>query len=85
MNKALNAIELASVARLRSEIETVLAVKIEEAAELLDVSVRTLYRRRSQFEYKRCKGHLYFTVRSIKQYVEIEQYNPTPSFDVTKV
>jgi hypothetical protein len=69
--------------KLRAELETVPAVPIEQAAELLEVSVRTLYRRRGQFEHRRCKGHLYFTMRGIRQYVVLEQYNPTPSFDVT--
>jgi hypothetical protein len=75
--------ELASVTKLRAALESVSAVPIEQAAELLDVSVRTLYRRRSEFEHKRLKGHLYFTLRGIKQYIEIEQYNPTTSFDIT--
>ncbi len=77
--------DVASVVRLRTEIETVPAVPIERAAELLELSVRTLYRRRGEFEYRRRKGHLYFTVRGIQQYIELEQYNPTPSFDVTNV
>jgi hypothetical protein len=75
--------DVASIVKLRAELETVPAVPIEQAAELLEVSVRTLYRRRGQFEHRRRKGHLYFTVRGIQQYVELEQYNPTPSFDVT--
>ena len=74
---------LASLVKLRAELETMPAVPIEQAAELLEVSVRTLYRRRGQFEHRRHKGHLYFTVRGIQQYVELEQYNPTPTFDVT--
>jgi len=74
---------LASIARLRAELETVPSVSIEQAAELLEVSVRTLYRRRGQLEHRRRKGHLYFTVRGIQQYIELEQYNPTPSFDAT--
>lgn len=79
----MNSPDLASLVKLRAELETVPAVPIEQAAELLDVSVRTLYRRRGQFEHRRRKGHLYFTVRAIRQYVELEQYNPTPSFDAT--
>ena len=75
--------DLSALVKLRAELETVPSVPIEQAAELLDVSVRTLYRRRGQFEYRRRKGHLYFTVRGIQQYIELEQYNPTPSFDVT--
>lgn len=75
--------DLASIAKLRAELETVPAVPIERAAELLEVSVRTLYRRRSEFEHQRRKGHLYFTLRGIKQHIELEQYNPTPSFDIT--
>jgi hypothetical protein len=74
---------LASIAKLRTELETIPAVSIEQAAELLELSVRTLYRRRAQFEHKRRKGHLYFTLRSIKQYIELEQYNPAASFDIT--
>ena len=74
--------DVASVVKFRAELETVPAVSIEQAAELLEVSVRTLYRRRGQFEHRRSKGHLYFTVRGIQQYVELEQYNPTPTFDV---
>ena len=75
--------DLTPLVKLRAELETVPAVPIEQAAELLEVSVRTLYRRRGQFEHRRQKGHLYFTVRGIQQYVELEQYNPTPSFDIT--
>lgn len=75
--------DLASVAKLRAALESVPSVPIEKAAELLNLSVRTLYRNRSEFEYKRHKGHLYFTIRSIKEHIEIEQYNPTSSFDIT--
>jgi hypothetical protein len=76
-------LELASVIKLKTDLEAVPAVPIEQAAELLDISVRTLYRRRSEFEHKRSKRHLYFTLRSIKQHIEIEHYNPTSSFDLT--
>jgi hypothetical protein len=75
--------DVAPVAQLRAELETIPAVPIEQAAELLEVSVRTLYRWRGQFEHRRRRGHLYFTLRSIRQYIELEQYNPTPLFDVT--
>ena len=75
--------ELASVVKLRTDLEIVPAVPIEKAAELLEMSVRTLYRRRREFEHKRQKGHLYFSLRGIKQHIEIEQYNPTASFDIT--
>ena len=74
---------LASITKLRTQLETVPAVPIERAAELLELSVRTLYRRRAQFEHSRRKGHLYFTLRGIKQYIELEQYNPTLTFDMT--
>jgi hypothetical protein len=79
----MNSPDLTPLVRLRAELETVPAVPIEQAAVLLELSVRTLYRRRGQFEHRRHRGHLYFTVRGIQQYVELEQYNPTPSFDVT--
>jgi hypothetical protein len=75
--------DLGAIARLRAELETVPAVSIEQAAELLELSVRTLYRRRAEFEHRRRKGHLYFTLRGIKEYIEIQQYNPTTSFDIT--
>ena len=75
--------ELASITKLRAGLQSVPAIAIEQAAELLDLSVRTLYRRRSEFEHKRLKRHLYFTLRGIKQFIEIEQYNPTASFDIT--
>lgn len=75
--------DLVALVKLRAELEALPAVPIEQAAELLEVSVRTLYRRRGQFEHRRRKGHLYFTVRGMRQYVELEQYNPTESFDVT--
>jgi hypothetical protein len=68
---------------LRSDLENVPAVPIEQAADLLELSVRTLYRRRGEFEHRRHKRHLYFTLRGIKEHIEIEQYNPTASFDVT--
>ena len=74
---------LASVLKLRSDLENVPAVPIEQAADLLELSVRTLYRRRGEFEHKRHKRHLYFTLRGIKEHIEIEQYNPTSSFDIT--
>jgi len=75
--------DIASLVRLRAELETVPAVSIEQAAELLELSVRTLYRRRSEFEHRRRKGHLYFTLRGIQQFIEVEQYHSTSSFDVT--
>jgi hypothetical protein len=75
--------EIAAVLRLRQELERLPAVPIEEAATLLNMSVRTLYRRRAEFEHRRQRRHLYFTLRGIKQHIEIEQYNPTPPFDIT--
>ena len=75
--------DLALITKLRTELETLPAVPIEQASELLQVSVRTLYRRRGEFEHRRRRGHLYFTLRGIRQYIEIEQYNPTPTFDAT--
>ena len=75
--------DLAAIANLRGELDAIPAVSIEKAAELLEVSVRTLYRRRAEFEHRRRKGHLYFTLRSVRQYLELEQYNPTLSFDAT--
>jgi hypothetical protein len=75
--------DLGAVANLRTELDAIPAVSIEEAAELLEVSVLTLYRRRAEFEHRRRKGHLYFTLRSVKQHIELEQYNPTFSFDAT--
>ena len=75
---------IASIATLRGEIEAVPAVPIERAAELVELSVRTLYRRRGEFEYRVQKRHLYFTLRSIKAFIEEEQYNPTKSFDRLK-
>ena len=75
--------DIASITKLRTELETLPAVPIEQASELLQVSVRTLYRRRGEFEHRRRRGHLYFTLRGIRQYIEIEQYNPTPTFDAT--
>lgn len=74
--------EFASIAKLRTELENTPSVKIERAAELLGVSVRTLYRRRYEFEHRRQGGHLYFTLRSLRQHV-IQQYHPTTSFDLT--
>jgi len=75
--------QIASVVRLRCELERPPAVPIEQAASLLNISVRTLYRRRAEFEHRRQKRHLYFTLRGIQEHIEIEQYNPSPSFDVT--
>jgi helix-turn-helix protein len=75
--------DLESITRLRVRLESVPAIPIEKAAELLDLSIRTLYRRRGEFEHRRHNRHLYFTLRSIKEHIEIEQYNPTPSFDIT--
>ena len=75
--------ETAAVLKLRQELERLPAVPIEEAAILLNMSVRTLYRRRAEFEHRRQRRHLYFTLRGIKQHIEVEQYNPTPSFDIT--
>jgi hypothetical protein len=75
--------ETAAVLKLRQELERLPAVPIEEAAILLNMSVRTLYRRRAEFEHRRQRRHLYFTLRGIKQHIEIEQYNPTSSFDIT--
>jgi hypothetical protein len=75
--------DVAAVVKLRAEIENIPAVSIEQAAQLLDLSVRTLYRRRGEFEHKRLKRHLYFTLRGIKEHIEIERYNPTASFDIT--
>ena len=74
---------VAAVVRLRQDLERPPAVPIEEAAELLGISVRTLYRRRSEFEHRRQNRHLYFTLRGIQEHIEIEQYNPSLSFNVT--
>lgn len=74
---------LTSIAELRAKLDEPPSVPIEQAAKLLEVSVRTLYRRRGEFEHKRRKGHLYFTLRDIHRYIELEQYNPTATYDVT--
>ena len=74
---------LASIVKLKRQLEDLPAVTIEVAAELLGISVRTLYRKRAHFEHKRQSGHLYFTLRGLKEHIEIEQYNPTSAFDVT--
>ncbi len=75
--------DFASVLKFRRELEDLPAVPIEEAARLLKKSVRTLYRRRANFEYKRVKRHLYFTLRSIREQIELE-YNPTAVYDLTR-
>jgi hypothetical protein len=75
---------LGAVMELKRDLENVPAVPIEEAAELLEISLRTMYRRRFRFESLRRKGHLYITVRSLQRFIEQEQYFPTSSFNVTK-
>lgn len=74
--------DLESVLKLRAELDTVPAIPIEHAAKILQLSVRTLYRRRVEFEHKRQKGHLYFTLRGIRHHIQIEQYNPTAQFNL---
>jgi hypothetical protein len=75
---------LDALSALKRELEDLPKVSIEKAAELLEVSPRTMYRRRMQFECVRIRGRLYVTIRSIKHYIEREQYSPTIVFDVTK-
>jgi len=75
---------LDSLVRLRKMFDTEPSLPIERAAEVLQMSVRNLYRRRSEFEYLRRNGHLHFTIRSIRQHIEFEQYNPTAFHDLTK-
>jgi len=72
------------IADLRQQLASIPAVPIETAAKLLEVSVRTMYRRRSQFECIRRKGHWYITLRSIQTYMTEEHYSPTTFFDETK-
>ena len=72
-----------SVIHLHRHLERQGWFPIEEAASLLGWSVRNLYRRRSEFEYMRKRRHLYFSPRSIKQFIEEDQYNPTDKFDLT--
>jgi len=72
-----------AITKLRSDLATVPAVPIEKAAELLQMSVRTLYRRKEEFEYLRRKGHLYFTLRSIEHHIATKDYFATPLFDAT--
>ena len=75
--------QVAALENLRHNIERPPAVPIEDAAKLLQMSVRTLYRRRAQFEHRRQHRHLYFTLRGIQEHIEMEQYNPTASFDIS--
>lgn len=73
-----------ALSRLRQLLEREPSLPIERAAEALRMSVRNLYRRRNEFEYLRKGGHLYFTVRSLRTYIELEQYNATALHDLTK-
>jgi hypothetical protein len=73
----------ASVENLRRVLDRQNWFPLEEAARLLEWSVRTMYRRRGEFEYLRKKGHLYFSPRSIRRFIEEDHYNPTETFDLT--
>ena len=72
-----------SVFHLRRHLDGQNWFRIEEAAPLLGWSVRNLYRRRNEFEYVRKRRHLLFSPRSIKKFIEEDQYNPTDKFDLT--
>lgn len=75
---------LDAVTALKRELENLPKVPIEKAAEMLEVSLRTMYRRRKQFEWVRRRNHWYITVQSIRSYLEQKHYRPTPVFDVRK-
>jgi len=72
------------VSALKRDLENLPKVSIEKAAEMLEVSVRTMYRRRLRFECVRRKGHWYITLRSIRHHIEEQHYSGTTLFDLTK-
>lgn len=76
--------DLCAISRLRDRLNGVASLRIEHAAEVLGVSLRTLYRRRNEFEYLRRAGHIYVTTRSILEHIELQQYSPTAKFDLTR-
>jgi hypothetical protein len=69
---------------LRSKLDIEPSVRIERAAEILQVSLRTMYRRIHQFERVRRRNHWFITVRSLERFIEQQQYGPDSVFDITK-
>jgi hypothetical protein len=72
------------LSQFRERLEREPSLPIERAAEALGMSVRNLYRRRGELEHFRKSGHLFFTIRDILRYIEIEQYNATATYDLTQ-
>lgn len=75
---------LDAISNLTRELSNIPAVPIQTAAKLLEINRRTLYRRRSEFELIRRKGHLFVSLRSIYRCIVQKHYSPTAAFDVTK-
>jgi hypothetical protein len=62
--------------------EGLLAVPIEEAAQLCNLSTRTIRRRLHQFEVRRDRrNHILISRRSIQRFLECERYQPSLNFD----
>jgi excisionase family DNA binding protein len=73
-----------AVSHFRQQLESVPAVRIEQASVMLQFSVRTIYRKieRGQLEALRKRRHCYVTIRSLQRYVELFQYRGTKTFNL---
>jgi predicted DNA-binding transcriptional regulator YafY len=76
--------DLETLSSLKVRIDALLAVTMERAAELCEVSIRTMYRHRDKFETCRRKGHIYISVQSIIRFVAEEKYRGNKQYDLTR-
>jgi hypothetical protein len=61
------------------------AVPIEEAAQLCNLSTRTIRRRLHHFEVRRDRrNHILISQRSIQHFLECDRYQPSLHFDARK-
>jgi hypothetical protein len=74
-----------TLSALKQRLEAEPAVPLETAAELCNLSTRTIRRRIHRFEVRRDRrNHILVSLRSIKRFIESEQYQPSLDFDARK-
>ena len=77
--------DLNAVVDLKHRLEAQAAVPLETAASLCNLSPRTIRRKLHLFEVRRDRrNHILITLRSIRRFIEFQQYQPSVDFDVRK-
>jgi len=70
-----------AVLDLKRRLEKLSVVKIEDAADLIGVSTRTVRRHLHLLEFRRSRGHIWISLRSIEKFIVEHRYQPSRHFD----